>query len=966
MTSSARVRIALVLAVASFGGAVVGALGPAREGRTTYSWPPKTPAMADSQRGWYTPLLLIRKEPEAITALLPCDAVRTTTSSPATLRQTLIATARVPESSHGLLVAARDGQLVVKVGARRVTRVAVGGSASDASCSYRLDIRRKHWSLEGPGAVSRFGDLSAMPRVSGLFTTLDLRRAPGLAVEVTTTQHGSRPVARQMVAWWLAAALAFAALVLISIERPATRALRAVPDTVRRAYRQARAADAAIAAVLAVWWLIAPTFWDDGWVSARVRNHPFSGGFSVYYNAFAGNLPLGYWTEWVQLSVAVNSPTLLAQRIPAVACIAAIWVLCRWILARVTASIGRELVSVWILACSFAAITLAWTMTLRPEPKVALVVTAIFASTVHFVDRPRAGALAVAAGLVPFALSAHPTGLLGLAPLLVAAPTILRWARMRLAMAGVLVSSATALLLVLVTVESDLGSRAAEARLQRAYGDGTASWYHEVVRYWHVGTPLQRTAVALMLLAVLAFLVRRRGDKRPLINLPSATVGVGLILLLATPSKLPYHFGVLLGVASVAIATESARLRECSASSTRLWVVRLSAVVLVVLAASWSWISPNRWTELDLRTLDWNIRLGPVPVSLAYVALTAAVAIVVGAFIREQRRPSADQPVTTWRTHDVVTPALAIPALVFTIGVLAADAVNTASWTVARQNIGTLTRQQGCGLAEDAFVADLQSVRPLAPVRTTPTPPTEPRVRRPPVAGLDLFTLRPLTPDVAVTTPWFLLASSPRIGLFVGGTPGPTDRLELEWGRVDANRIQTLGVISVAAAPIIADLRSGTRYVEPTWQFLSGAELPTPPTGARAVRVRYSSVLAPRAVLAVTAPVRYGNVRLADAMRTAGSASLVIPNLLMYFPCVRQPRLEDGIVEVPARIIAYRSPWPVGVGTSPFDGLLDLYRVNRMSLTDSRNPVDAAVVYEFERRIPGMKIAEPIRTTTYS
>ena len=104
-------------------------------------------------------------------------------------------------------------------------------------------------------------------------------------------------------------------------------------------------------------------------------------------------------------------------------CLVATWVLCRWILGR-TAAAGSA-AAVWALASMFSVGAFAWGMTLRPEPVVALLLLGVVACTVRFVERGTTAPLAIFAVLVALAVSAHPAGLLSVAPLLVAGRQVL-------------------------------------------------------------------------------------------------------------------------------------------------------------------------------------------------------------------------------------------------------------------------------------------------------------------------------------------------------------------------------------------------------------------------------------------------------------------------------------------------------------------------------------------------------------
>ena len=94
---------------------------------------------------------------------------------------------------------------------------------------------------------------------------------------------------------------------------------------------------------------------------------------------------------------------------------------------------------------------------------------------------------------------------------------------------------------------------------------------------------------------------------------------------------------------------------------------------------------------------------------------------------------------------------------------------------------------------------------------------------------------------------------------------------------------------------------------------------------------------------------------LLASSETARRASLIHPDLLLYFPCARQPALADGAVEVPQYFVWFDHPDSSRIRiepTSPFLGVHDLYPVQRLPLTDGTNPPAGVVVYEVERAIP--------------
>ena len=76
-----RMRAALGLAIIALVAALVGAYGPAKRIRTTYSWPPSTLTASTSAKTWYGPLPLAAQRPEAVVAEIPVSTTGQNASS---------------------------------------------------------------------------------------------------------------------------------------------------------------------------------------------------------------------------------------------------------------------------------------------------------------------------------------------------------------------------------------------------------------------------------------------------------------------------------------------------------------------------------------------------------------------------------------------------------------------------------------------------------------------------------------------------------------------------------------------------------------------------------------------------------------------------------------------------------------------------------------------------------------------
>ena len=778
-----------------------------------------------------------------------------------------------------------------------------------------------------------------MPVVTGFFSGFDLRTSPP-AVELDTGVHAVNARPHQTLAWIVAALAIGAALLLVAFDRRPAR-----PAGVRSRVRaSARPADAVVAVALLGWWVLSPAFWDDGWITARERMFEHHGGFSSYYDALAGNLPVAYWLEWSQQWLTQSVDSLLWLRVPSLLLLAATWVLCRWILARIAAP---SRVALWALTAAFLVGAMAGGMTLRPEPVTAFFLVAVLACVVRFRERESAAPLALVAALVPFAILGHPAGIVTLAPLLVVAPSIVRFARANIAVAGTLIASGIGLFAVLAFVGSDLDGRRFDAQWTRTYGPH-AEWRDEFLRYtwlqdYAYGTPMRRLAVALIGLAVLGFLLRRRRNGLALIDLPAASLGLTLILQIATPSRHPFQFGALLGLAAIAVAAETARLRDEEGG----WSIKPFVVLgAATLAAAWAWSPRHGWNPLDLRTVDWTPGIED-RLPLQSLAIALPFLLLAGGLLVARRRRDAVAPVS-WRVAAWTAPVLALPLVVFTAGVLVADTAKTDGWTLARQNLATFRGDLGCGLADGEPVVDRDSLGvPLTDFRQVPewVPPT-------PVTGLARYVLGPTgrPPE----TP-FPLPSDNRFGLFVAGTLGTDDRLSLEFsGR------GVLGASEPLSPETVTEVMSDTA----AWHFFGPAELPDPPAGAETMRIVLTPGADPGPAVAVTAPVAFSENPLVDELRPERGRTLVLPAALMYLPCIELPHLANGVVEVPRHIVSANIEFtPLGNATSPFVGLFDLYPIERVPWADLDNPPAEITVYRVDPRIPGAIEVPALRAT---
>ena len=806
-----RTALALVLALAAVATATFAARGPAIDERATYTWPPAERPSVAPTGGWYSPLLLARQHAEQLQVRVPCAG---TESDRRTL---LFATTRRPGEAGGLAITSSpDGRTTVRVGTRQLARL--DAPTEGASCALDVDFDESDWTIARDGVVLRRGTLEAAPIITGFFTDLDLRSSDALEVAARAHVQDTRPSAAQTVLRLLTAVL-LAAAVLVLV--PGLRRWR------RGRLRRPRLAiqDAVVMAVVGLWWLLAPLQFDDGWVRARETNSLTSGGFSNYYEDYGSNLPLATWFEWLQHFLVANSSSLALARLPMVVVLLATWAVSRWCVARLLGrGPSRSDPAWWAAALTYALGAMAFGMTLRAEPTIALLVVGVLVCCLLYVEQPRLGPLVVALLLAGLALTAHPAGVIAVAPILVCGRRFWRDARARTSVslvglvAVLLIGLAWAMLLAFL--DSDVATRDETIRIMRRPGTGHSNGVlHEYERYSFLttsgGTVVRREFVVLLGLAVAMLAIQRSAGKRRTLSecLPSASIALGLMLLAFTPSKWIWHFGAFLALAAIAIGFETERLVTWRTNRARRFVIATIAVGSVSL---WAAMGLNQWGPLDLGRLRWydDERL--------YVLATVAALVVVLllGFTHRLRMPES-----------FLIPFVALAVMLVTLTAMAADAAVSEGWTAPRQAIASLVpRNDSCGIADDAAIPTPDSIRPLVPIGET----------RRATGGNPLLAL---LADARPRVGWYRVGGDP-VGVFVRGV-SPADELVVRWGRSVSGSVQSLGGGRVLAARLRRSRAHGHGRSFPKARSPGGRREPTPCSSQRSAppagRLRWKS-----------------------------------------------------------------------------------------------------------------------------
>ncbi|MHA6798800.1 arabinosyltransferase domain-containing protein [Bounagaea algeriensis] len=920
---------------------------PVRHDITTLDWPTPT----NGTQAVSAPL--VAYAPLQFDATIPCSTLRDVN---ARSDAGVVLATTPPESQYGqltgLALRARDGQVELfntgsSIGSRALP-------AGDCTVRVHADAEGLRADLNGQTWAETSGD--QRPQLTGIYSDVDddVDDTAGLAVHARVDNRFDTSATAVKLAAIVLAVVSFAI---------AMAALRRMDNTTGRRPRRlttprwARLStrDAAVFAALLAWWLIGAMTSDDGYVLSMLRARESAGYVSNYYRWFANpESPFGWFYEvyagWVQLSTA--TPWV---RLPALALAIGSWLLIsRGMLPRLGPQLRRSAAVGWAAAAVFLAFWLPYNNGLRPEPVVVFFALAAWYAVERAVASQRV--TPAAWGLLAAALStaANPHGLVAVLPFLAAIRPLVRLLRRFAAAHGwwaVIAPVACSGFLVLVLVYLDQTWRSVlDAMALKTRIGPNSHWYEELDRYALLFSPIpdgsltRRFPVLLILLclATCAFVIARRtrvngaaaGPSRRLI----AMTALCFVVLALTPTKHTHHFGILAafggGLAALtALATSSTVLR-----SRRNRAAFLSGLMLVVALAS---TGPNAWWYVSNWGVPWFDKapsLGGYEASTLFLLLAGIAALVaVIEHVRiDPRAPHAgtrqDRPEQRSRALRLGTAPLSLVCALLVLGELAAFgkaiAEQGGQYSLGADNVQQLVGAS-CGLSDAVMVEPHPREGVLTPAEQQPTaaapgslpPERGPEYLQPAERGFDRSRLprseeavpeepnwhpphgfgddrAPVwgsyAPDGTNTgqlrTPWYGLPAQARNGdrpvaLSLAGQESDANRVVLEYGRPTAGGFEILGRSTVREGP------------PPGWRDYRG-DVPERARQATMVRVvATDAALGPEGWVAVSAP-RVPRVSTLTEVVGQDPAFVEWPAALVH-PCLRQPRLEHGIAELP-------------------------------------------------------------------
>ncbi|MDH4148079.1 MAG: arabinosyltransferase domain-containing protein, partial [Acidimicrobiia bacterium] len=713
---------ALLAAVAALVGLVAAAASvvlPARLERSEIRWEP-----GDEGTGpVFGPVLVARHRPEELSVTLGCDLLAADVP-------VLFSTTRNSRWRDGLDVQ-RDERGVTVI--RGPDELASWSSAEvrDA-CPVAFEARPGAWEVRaGSGAVLASGG-GPVPVVDQFATDVGgaSRGVDGVVARARTEVAGSKPSAAQLAAIATAIAATLAALAWARPPGPPRLEALRFGSRVRAALGASRPLDALVLAVMAVWTIVGPLAFDDGWVIATADNYTYSGTFSNYYEIFGAAQPTGFLHNMTARAGLQLGDSLLWMRIASLVLGILMWWASRVSLAELVPNAGVR--ARRALAVGFLTAWVSWGMTLRPEPKAAVGGALALVGVLVFRRTRREGWLVAGVFGAAYGVSMHPAGVAEAAPLVVAVPELWRWLRAEgrqawMRMAAVATSALTAMVLV-VFADSDLAFTRINEAVFSEEANHRFTWRDELLRYVFSfdaekgGTILRRASVLAIFLTIGLFATRLRRARQPQ-DFAVWTLVVAVVLLVVTPSKWPVHFAGIVPFIAVAFAVELERRRgEAEAASGRtLAAAPARAVALVAAVVAVGAVAGHGhsfWGEGDLMYYELlpdghHVR----SLDLSNPLLWALVAL--GGVVLGSRR--AATPGRWWAklVDRLVRGQTAAARAVFgllcllTVLLFSADTLRAPSWTLGGQNLEELWGDS-CGRSDGVAAYDISAARPLA------------------------------------------------------------------------------------------------------------------------------------------------------------------------------------------------------------------------------------------------------------
>ncbi|AKS31228.1 arabinosyltransferase domain-containing protein [Mycolicibacterium goodii] len=726
MTEPSRIA-RLIAVVAGIAGVVLCGLVPllpVEETTATILWPQG--AGAD---GNVTELTapLVAGAPRALDVTIPCRTVAELPANGGVVFSTNPA-GGIEAGRNGMFVRANAD--VVYVAFRdTVAAVAPRAAVNSGACS-QIHV----WANVGAVGADFVGipdaagtlPVDKRPQVSGVFTDLKVPAQPGLAARIDVdTRFITSPTVLKTAVIVLGVGCVIASLVALAL---LDRGWRRRPPRIRgRAGIWTWLTDAGVIGGLLAWHIVGAPTSDDGYNTTIARVAADAGYTTNYYRYFGASEAPFDWYQSVLSHLAAISADGVWMRLPATAAAIATWlIISRCVLPRIGRRVAANRVAMLTAGAVFLAAWLPFNNGLRPEPLIAFAVIAVWMLVENTIGTRRLWPAAVAIVIAMFSVTLAPQGLIALAPLLVGARAIGRIVTRRRAATGILsalapLAASAALVFVIIFRDQTLATVAEAVRIKYVVGP-TIPWYQEFLRYYFLtvedsvdGSLTRRFAVLVLLLCLfgLIMVLLRRGRvpgavSGPLWRLCGST-GIGLLLLILTPTKWAIQFGAFAGLAGAlggVTAFAFARVGLHSRRNLALYVIAL----LFILA--WATSGLNGWFYVGNYGVPWFDKqpvIAHYPVTTIFLVLAIAGGLLAGWLHFRMDYAGHTEVADTGRNRALASTPLLVVATIMVVlelgSMLKATVGRYPVYTVGAANIAALrSGGNSCAMADSVLV----------------------------------------------------------------------------------------------------------------------------------------------------------------------------------------------------------------------------------------------------------------------
>lgn len=518
-----------------------------------------------------------------------------------------------------------------------------------------------------------------------------------------------------------------------------------------------KAVDGVVVGILVLWHFIGATTSDDGYQFGMGRTSIAAGYMANYFRYFGvPENPVGtpYYDLLGQMAqISTASPWM---RIPALLAGIMTWlVISREVIPRLGTRIRFDRVAVWTGALGFLAVWLPYNNGLRPEPIEALGLLLTWVSVERAIATRRVLPYAVACLIGAFTVTAGPSGIICLAPLLAGirplwravdararamskpiAPdaSIIEQLRARgVSYLALLVPVAASGVVVLAVAFADQ-PLSAMFEMQRVHelAEPYVQWYNEYLRYQYLfmqtidGSVARKFGMFMLWIgmAACAVVLLRKGGRIPFAASGPARrllgTSVGVILLMATtPTKWTHHNGVYAGLAGAIAALAAVAVGPRVMRSPRNRAL-FAAVLAFVMAIAFS--SINGWWYVSNWGISWNdkpVVLAGHGINTLFLAVALLLLVLAGWFHVRAPEPGTPHRISRFGWRVVALPPLTVIAafmVLFEVASLAKGAVaQYPAFSLAKSNVNAVLGN-ACGLAAEVLVEPDPNKGMLAPL----------------------------------------------------------------------------------------------------------------------------------------------------------------------------------------------------------------------------------------------------------